>query len=359
MHIGTGFLFHVASSAPDPHGFAEQASLIEQSETLGFESIWTSDHAFSRYQTSPNAGQLLAWLAGRTRHALIGSIVSLESWHNPIRIAESLAALDLLSEGRAIFGVGRGLGPIDFEGLQGGNVESGPRIVEYVRAIVGALETGILSSPGPLYKQPPVSIYPRARLSFQGRMYAMIDSPASARAMAALGFGPLMIANKPWEAVLTEAREYAELFESIHNRVAPPPVLLSLTSVDADPARARAWHDAYAAPYGCQTIDQGGLAEVCGTSKAQGVYQRLRFMKDLQFHGTPLQVVEASIERARSLDAAALINILAMDGMPAEVARRNLVTYARDVLPRLKAIDAHRTIGQAPRQPSAASEMAL
>jgi hypothetical protein len=47
-----------------------------------------------------------------------------------------------------------------------------------------------------------------------------------------------------------------------------------------------------------------------------------------------------------------------MDGMPAEVARRNLLTYARDVLPRLKAVDAHRTIGRSMAQ-SAASVMSL
>lgn len=358
MHIGTGFLFHVASRAPDPQGFSQQASLIEQAETLGFESIWTSDHAFSRHQTSPNAAQLLAWLAGKTRHALIGSIVSLETWHNPVRVAESLAALDLLSEGRVMFGVGRGLGPIDFNGFQGASAEPRARITEYVRAIAGALETGVLSSPGPLYKQPPMTIYPRASLSFQGRMYAMIDSTASARAMAALGFGPLLIANKPWEAVLREAREYAELYESIHDRAGPRPVLLSLTSVDADPACARAWHDTYAAPYGCRTIDQGRPTDAYDTGRAQGVYQSLRFMTDLQLHGTPRQVVEASVERVRSLDAAAIINILSMDGMPAEVARRNLLTYARDVLPRLKAVDAHRTIGRSMAQ-SAASVMSL
>jgi alkanesulfonate monooxygenase SsuD/methylene tetrahydromethanopterin reductase-like flavin-dependent oxidoreductase (luciferase family) len=358
VHIGTGFLFHVASGAPDPQRFAQQASLIEQAETLGFESIWISDHAFSRHQTSPNAAQLLAWLAGKTRHALIGSIVSLETWHNPIRVAESLAALDLLSEGRLMFGVGRGLGPIDFDGYQSVSAEPCARITEYVHAIAGALETGVLSSPGPLYKQPPVAIYPRASLSFQGRMYAMMDSAESARAMAALGFGLLVMANKPWEAVLREARDYAELYASIHDRVGPRPVLLSLTSVDADPARARAWHDTYAAPYGCRTIDQGRTTVVCGTGRPQGVYQSLRFMQHLQLHGTPQQVVEATIERVRSLDAAALINILAMDGMPTEVARRNLVTYARDVLPQLKAVDAHRTIGRISAQ-SAASVLSL
>lgn len=345
MHIGAGFLFQSTAKPTDPEGFAVQLPLIEQAELLGFDSIWTPEHALSRQLSTSNSAQLLAWMAGKTRKALIGSMVSIEAWHNPIRIAESLSVLDLLSGGRALFGIASGLGPIVFNGSQGPFDRCDARVAEYVRAIASALESGVLSSPGPLYRQPPVAICPQPPYSFRGRTYAMCDSLESARVLAQLGAGLLLVANKPWDTLVQQARDYAALYASIHHTDAPRPILLSLTCVDPDPARARDMQQTYAAAYAGSVVDQG-LADLRPDGEAQGVYQVSRFPECLQLSGTPSQVLEASMDRARSLDAAALINVLALDGMPAEVARRNMLTYARDVLPHLKAADIHRTIGR-------------
>lgn len=345
MHIGAGFLFQSTATPPSPEGFAVQLPLIEQAELLGFDSIWTSEHALSRQLSTSNAAQLLAWVAGKTRQALIGSLVSLEAWHNPIRVAESLSVLDLLSGGRALFGIASGMGPVAFNGFQGQFDRSDARVAEYMRAIASGLESGVLSSPGPLYRQPPVAICPQPSYSFRGRTYAMIDSPESARVLADLGAGLLLIPNRPWEAVVQQARDYAALYASIHHADAPRPILLSLTCVDPDPARARDMQQTYAAAYAGSVMDQD-LADQGPAAEAHGVYQVSRFPEGLQLSGTPRQVMDASIDRVRSLDAAALINVLALEGMPAEVARRNMLTYARDVLPHLKTADAHRTIGR-------------
>jgi len=334
MHVGAGFFFQ-GMADPADHGVYEiQMPLIEQAEALGFESIWTPEHHFTRYQMMPNPAQLLAWVAGKTRHALVGSMVMIIPWHNPIRVAEEMSVLDILSGGRVVLGLGRGLGPIEFDGCQPHLGESRQRFIEYATAISSGLETGVLSSQGKLYRQPPVDIRPRSPFSFRGRTYATAVSTESARIMAELGYGLMLIAQEPWDTVVRETREYTALFESIHKHEAPRPILVNLTSVDRDSGRARALHE------------QHTLADSRSTIEKQGVYQFNRFPCDLQISGTPKQVIDTTVDRVRTLDAAAVVNVLTPGGMDAEVARTHFMTYAHEVLPVLKSIDTHRRIGR-------------
>lgn len=104
--------------------------------------------------------------------------------------------LDHVSKGRAILGVGRGLGRIEFEGFRINMGESRERFVEYAQAILNAFETGYIESDGQFYKQQRTSIRPSPFKSFRGRTYAAAVSPESARIMAKLGIGILIIAQK-------------------------------------------------------------------------------------------------------------------------------------------------------------------
>lgn len=360
MHIGTGFFFQGIADPVDAQVYRIQMPLIERAEDLGFESIWTPEHHFTRYRMMPNPAQFLTWVAAKTKRALVGSMVMIIPWHNPIRVAEEFAVLDILSGGRAVLGLGRGLGAVEFDGFHLEMGESRQRFIEYAGAISRGLETGVLSSDGELYKQVPVEIRPRPEYTFKGRSYASAVSPESARIMAQFGFGLMLIAQKPWETVVKETRAYAELFESINGYAAPRPILVNLTTVDRDAGRARAMHDEYTMAYARTTIghyefDNPRMETVSGYEyygglrrniEKHGVLQFNRFLADLQISGTPQQVIDATMDRVRALDCAAVINVLTMGGMPQEVAHKNFMTYAEDVLPTLKGIDTFRTIGR-------------
>lgn len=360
MHVGAGFFFQGMADPADHVVYDIQMPLIEQAEALGFESIWIPEHHFTRYHMMPNPAQFLAWVAGKTRHALVGSMVMIVPWHNPIRVAEEMSVLDILSGGRVVFGVGRGLGPIEFDSFQLDMDESRQRFIEYANAISRGLETGVLSSDGELYRQPPVGIRPRSPFSFRGRTYATAVSPESARIMPELGYGLMLIAQEPWDTLVRETREYAALFESINGHEAPGPVLLNLTSVDRDAGRARALHEQYTLAYSRSALEQYDftnpqMESVRGNEyyaglrrniEKHGIYQFNRFLSDLQISGTPQQVIDATVDRVRTLNAAAVVNVLTMGGMEADVARTNFMTYAHEVLPALKRIDTHRRIAR-------------
>jgi alkanesulfonate monooxygenase SsuD/methylene tetrahydromethanopterin reductase-like flavin-dependent oxidoreductase (luciferase family) len=360
MHIGAGFFFQgLDPKVSDQEVYKTQLDIADQCEPAGFQSIWTAEHHFNRYHMMPNPAQFLTYMAGRTTNALLGSMVMVIPWHDPIRVAESITFLDTVSGGRTILGLGRGLGKIEFDGFRQDMGESRQRFIEYADAISQSLETGVMEYDGQILKQPKVEIRPNAAFSFRGRTYASAVSPESAKIMAKLGYGLILIAQKPWETVVRETTEYAALFEEVNGYECPRPILVNLTTVDTDPARAQDMHNEYTMAYARSTIDHyefqnphmetiNGYEYYAGLRKnieKHGVLTFNRFLADLQIHGTPEQVIEATVERVRALNCAGVINMMSMGGMPADVAQRNFRTYVDHVLPKLKAIDTFREIG--------------
>ncbi|MCU0550895.1 MAG: LLM class flavin-dependent oxidoreductase [Leptolyngbya sp. Prado105] len=87
---------------------ADQVALVQKAEELGFEEAWVTEHHFDEFHVSPSILMLLAHLAGVTDRIRLGSAAVLLAFHNPIQIAEEIATLDHLSQGRFAFGVARG-----------------------------------------------------------------------------------------------------------------------------------------------------------------------------------------------------------------------------------------------------------
>jgi probable F420-dependent oxidoreductase len=79
-------------------------ALAERAESLGFDSIWVGDSLLARPRHDPLT--LLAAVAARTTRAELGTAVLLPALRNPVVLAQQIATLDQISEGRYILGVG-------------------------------------------------------------------------------------------------------------------------------------------------------------------------------------------------------------------------------------------------------------
>jgi alkanesulfonate monooxygenase SsuD/methylene tetrahydromethanopterin reductase-like flavin-dependent oxidoreductase (luciferase family) len=361
MHIGTGVFFQGGHGRSDAQVWREGVALADRIEPLGFDSLWTAEHHFDDYVMSPNPAQFLTYMAGRTRRVRLGSMVMVVPWHDPVRLAEEIAVLDELSDGRLIPGFGRGLGAIEFDGFRLEMGESRRRFVEHTEAILQGLETGEITYEGELYRQPTVQIRPQASRTFRGRVYASAVSPASADIMARLGIGLLIIAQKPWETTFAEIAHYRERFGEINGIEPPRPVLANFTNLHSDPERALELRETYGVAYARSAVkhyDFGNprIAEVPGYEyyaalrtniDKYGPERFARFLAELQIYGTPQDVVEQTLDRVRKLDAGAVINVFDHGGMPGELAQESMELYAREVLPRLQAEDTFRDVGYA------------
>lgn len=104
-------LFHTVQ-LPEPgrqaRYYQEALEQVLRAEEMGFESVWFTEHHFSRHGIVPSSLAVLAYLAALTSKIRLATAVAVLPFHNPIQLAESAATVDVLSNGRLDFGVGRG-----------------------------------------------------------------------------------------------------------------------------------------------------------------------------------------------------------------------------------------------------------
>ncbi|MFV0277590.1 MAG: LLM class flavin-dependent oxidoreductase [Parahaliea sp.] len=98
-------------------------------ERYGYASLWLGEHHFNDYILSVPQ-MVLAAIAMRTTSLRLGTAVTLLANHDPVRIAEDFATLDLLSGGRAEIGVAPGISPATFELFGQSGQEAGAMMVE-------------------------------------------------------------------------------------------------------------------------------------------------------------------------------------------------------------------------------------
>ena len=138
---------------------------LEQSvhaEALGFESVWPVEQHFNPdLSITPAPLLLLAALAERTRTLRLGIAIVLLPLSHPIRVAEEIATLDVLSNGRVEFGIGRGSIPTHFAGFGIPQPESRDRFAEALEVIVQAWTKERVSHAGRFFKLDNLAVVPK------------------------------------------------------------------------------------------------------------------------------------------------------------------------------------------------------
>lgn len=126
---------HSSAGRSVPEFYAEVLQQIAAAEALGFHSVWFAEHHFSSYGVCPAPPVLLSAVAQRTQRIRLGVAVSVLPFHNPLEIAEQYAMVDILSQGRLDFAVGRGYLTHEYEGLRIPREESAGRFDEALTII--------------------------------------------------------------------------------------------------------------------------------------------------------------------------------------------------------------------------------
>lgn len=360
MHIGLGLQFNnLDGRTSDAEVYRRELGLAARAEEAGFDSVWASEHHFSDYQLTASTPMFLSWVAGQTTRVRLGAMVTVLPWHDPVRVAESYSVLDHLSGGRAIMGIGRGLGAVEFAGFRVEMGESRRRFKEYSEAILEALETGTIGYDGELYQQPPTPIRPRPLASFKGRTFASAVSPESMEIMARMGVGLMVIAQKPWETAEAELAAYRDRYRELNGAEAPKPILVVVAGVSRDRESARRMRDVYLQRWARSTVehyqfDNVGFARIEGYEyyaaladniNRHGLERFNGFLADLQAWGTPDQVTAKLLDYAERTDAGGLVVPLCFGGMDRHEANASFEAFATEVLPELQRRDAGGDLG--------------
>jgi alkanesulfonate monooxygenase SsuD/methylene tetrahydromethanopterin reductase-like flavin-dependent oxidoreductase (luciferase family) len=110
--------FHIMSqpeSASSHQIIEETLAEIDAAERLNFANTWLTEHHGSRYGLGVAPAVLAAAVASRTQRLGIGFAVHVSALHHPLRLAEEIAMVDHLSQGRVIAGFGSGYSPREYQ----------------------------------------------------------------------------------------------------------------------------------------------------------------------------------------------------------------------------------------------------
>jgi probable F420-dependent oxidoreductase len=133
------------------------AQIAQVVETAGFESVWTGEHVVLPDPQAPpspvppetpflDPAVALAVVAGHTRRLRLGTGIIILPQRNPLVLAKELASVDVVSDGRLIFGLGIGYLKAEFDALGVPFEHKGARADEYLEAILT-----IWTAPQPAY----------------------------------------------------------------------------------------------------------------------------------------------------------------------------------------------------------------
>jgi alkanesulfonate monooxygenase SsuD/methylene tetrahydromethanopterin reductase-like flavin-dependent oxidoreductase (luciferase family) len=350
----------------------EHMALGDLAEPLGFDSLFALEHHFTGYAMSPAPTQLLAYYAGRTRRIHLGTAVIVLPWHDPVRVAEQIALLDIMCGGRCLFGFGRGAASVEYEGFRVPMEEARPRFVEAAQIVVKALTNDSFDYDGQFYRIPRTAIRPRPISHPERRFYASAVSPDSAEIMAKLGFGLLMVMQNEWPKAATDILRYREIAESAGHMPRPPIILTNVSCAESrDEADERAMR--YLAKK-WESIDthyhfsDGHLANVKGYEsygKMAKTYAKMKddayrdkatqFYVSIQIVGTPRDCLDQIAELQRLTGTDHLVTEFSFGGLPHEEAEVNMRLFADRVMPMLQRDPAFAG-GAAPELPTPSAE---
>jgi alkanesulfonate monooxygenase SsuD/methylene tetrahydromethanopterin reductase-like flavin-dependent oxidoreductase (luciferase family) len=316
--------------------------LLAAAEPLGFDAIWLNEHHFHSFGGMiPAPAVLLAALAQRTSRVTLGTSIIILPMHHPIEIAEQLAMVDLMSNGRVQLGVGRGFVVYDYEvmGLPYENAQE--RLVEGLDVVLDAWRGARFSHEGRFYHYRDLEVWPPGQQQPGPPVWISCSrNPASFEWTARQGYGLLtigFISPVPKSAALT--RVYREAWTQ------PEPCQIG-TLYHAIVAESGAKARQIALPAVRRFLAQKDAAEDlaaaqdlrAGAGGAVEDFSVERMVDEARLiAGSPAEVVDELRYLERELGFTQVDLMFQLGGLPFETARESMELFAAEVMPKLRA----------------------
>ncbi len=196
------------------HEIVEQTLLAED---LGFDTVWCVEHtSLTQYAHMSAPETMLAYLAGRTTRIGLGhGVVCLPpAMNHPIKVAERIATLDILSNGRVHFGVGKG-GTQQEAGAFGYDLdELQPMIDESMYLIPRLFLDGEHEHHGTYLSFPPRPVHPKPVQDPHPPMYMACTRESTLLTAGARGLGALVLGFSGPDEIAKKNRIYREAFKN-------------------------------------------------------------------------------------------------------------------------------------------------
>jgi alkanesulfonate monooxygenase SsuD/methylene tetrahydromethanopterin reductase-like flavin-dependent oxidoreductase (luciferase family) len=317
-------------------GLRKVVDVCRYAEELGFAVFAMAEQHFTPYIVNPDSLQFFTYLAARTSRIRFASGIIVVPLHHPIQLAERVALLDVLSEGRFDLGCGRGHIRRAFEGMDIPMEDAGERFDEYLEIAKLAWGSEPFTYEGRYYRAPdPISVNPKPVQRPHPPIWVAAVSEYSLEKVARADYGLLVSFADEFET----CRERVEAYKRIRReanlpdsgvRVRLSPLTMVLDSqAEADEVAERylrPWASLFAAANvktpvgtsysyqqsqkwrqqrGMEGFDYPALAEHCIFGDPQFAIERIRYLRDVVgvtemtfgvgFGGVPLPIIQRTL----------------------------------------------------------------
>ncbi len=187
--------FHAESDPPQGPFMRHVLDLLAAAEPLGFDNIWINEHHFDSWGGMMSAPALaLTALSQRTQRVRLGTSIAVLGLHHPLAVAEQMATLDLISNGRLDFGIGRGSEPYDYEAFGIDYAEAQARTMEALDVILSAWTRPRVTHAGTYFQVDDVEVWPHPEQRPHPPVWvSCASSPTSFQQTARRGFYALTL----------------------------------------------------------------------------------------------------------------------------------------------------------------------
>lgn len=186
----------------------EQAVLADE---LGYHCVWEVEHHGLREYSHSSAPEIfLSFVAARTKRIRIGHGVTLlpGRYNHPIRIAERIATLDLLSGGRVSWGTGKSSSLVEQGAFECNPAELHAQWLEAVEMIPRMWSSDVFEHKGKYFRIPPTQIVPKPLQDPHPPIFAACSKPDTAAEVGRVGLGALNFAFGSDDYLTDKVREY-------------------------------------------------------------------------------------------------------------------------------------------------------
>lgn len=242
MEFGYGLVAcerHPDDLRPSAELYAEAIELARFADSLGLDSIWTTEHHFVDTGYLPSPLVMAAAMAAVTSRITIGTAVALAPLYQPVRLAEDAAVADLIAGGRFILGLGLGWSSVEFAALGPDRSKRGAAMDEILDIVRQAGADAVVHHHGELYDVPEVSIRPKPS---RGKLRLWIGGSAQAALRRAARFADGVLLNTPLETFRDQVAALRRELDEAGRDPAEFEIGVYLTILP-DPPGGDAWHE--------------------------------------------------------------------------------------------------------------------
>lgn len=340
MKLGTFVFPTAARPADDGRIIREALDEAALSEELGMDAVWLAEHHFDGMCAYVDPVVFAAALATTTRRVNIGFAVVQASLHHPLRLAEQIALLDHLTDGRLIAGLGRGsmYNDYEYEAFEIAPAEAGARFDELEQILLATWTGKPVQHLGKYWSFDIPALRPLPFTKPHPHLLRAVGSEASTLKHAATG-RPFLVSGPPAGIIRRIEVIRRAMAEHGHSAAAIDDVLRKswawqhVVVADSDAEaydvgmEAVRGYIAYRDGLGLKSTLQGLMRTAIANGEPPGGY----------ILGAPAKVID-SLAQIGKAGLGGLIIRFDIGPMPAAQSRASLRRFARDVAPALRAI---------------------